>query len=449
MSWKNFLALSLLPVTLAVSGLTSAVSASELSFSFHQNRSSLKLDPILIAQKEQRTALVIGNSNYGKNGALANPVNDATDVAQALRELGFEVIFLRDASRKETYDAIEQFNAKLRRGGVGLFYFAGHGLQNEGENYLIPIGANISREQDIREEAVALGRVLGAMEDAKNPLNLVLIDACRNNPFQRSWRSATPGLAFISAATGTLSSFATAPGKVAQDGYGARSRNSPDTASLLEQIKIPNLRVEEMFKNVRRSVLKKTRNRQTPWESTSLTGNFSFIKNGREADIETTVVAETLLESTTVSEPSESIPSSDPPVSQRMLLAQSIDDIELQLQTCKPQGDGLRCEFLVKDQAQNRQICIYGIYGGSKVSNVVNSRGMRYSGKSVRFGTAEGRSSNPICQKLSQGIGVKAFITFEDVPKQTEPFSLVEVIVRESGKKLMYMQFRDVPSSSR
>jgi hypothetical protein len=226
-----------------------------------------------VAQRERRTALVIGNGAYGADGKLNNPPNDATDMAQALRQLGFEVTLLTDANKRQIQEEIDQFNYQLRQGGVGLFYYAGHGVQVNGENYLIPIGARISREGDVEYEAVPLGKVLRAMEDAKNPVNIVLLDACRNNPYSRGWRSSSRGLAFVQSAEGTFISFATAPGKEAADGEG---RNSPYTASLLQHIQTPDLPVPLLFQRVRQSVRKPTDNQQTPWESSSLIGNFAF-----------------------------------------------------------------------------------------------------------------------------------------------------------------------------
>ena len=135
---------------------------------------------------------------------------------------------------------------------MGLFYYAGHGVQVGGENYFIPIGARIDLESDVPYEAVPLGKVLGAMDEAGNPVNIVLIDACRNNPYSRGWRSSTRGLAFVQSAKGMLTSFATGPGKEAQDGSG---RNSPYTASLLEYIQEPDLQIELMLKNVRQGVV--------------------------------------------------------------------------------------------------------------------------------------------------------------------------------------------------
>lgn len=181
---------------------------------------------------ERRTALVIGNSAYAE-GPLANPVNDATDMANILPQMGFAVTLLRDVDLRRMRAAIEIFRKELRPGVVGLFYFAGHGLQVKGENYLVPIGARIAREQDVEYETVQVGRILGAMEDAENGVNVIILDACRNNPFTRSFRSSQGGLAVTQAITGSLVAYATAPGSVAADGSG---RNGVYTSHLSREV---------------------------------------------------------------------------------------------------------------------------------------------------------------------------------------------------------------------
>ncbi|BAY17951.1 peptidase C14 caspase catalytic subunit p20 [Anabaenopsis circularis NIES-21] len=225
-------------------------------------------------QRQHRTALIIGNSNYKLADTLANPVNDATDIANSLQQLGFDVILLKDADLRQMEEALESFNRRLRQGGVGLFYYAGHGLQVDGENYLIPVNARLEREQDVRYEAMAMGKVLNVMEDAANDANFIILDACRNNPFSRQWRSLQRGLAApTQSVKGTLIAYSTAPGKVALDGDG---RNSPYTTALLRNINTPSLDVEQMFKQVRAEVLQTTIGKQTPWESSSLVGSFAF-----------------------------------------------------------------------------------------------------------------------------------------------------------------------------
>jgi uncharacterized caspase-like protein len=217
-------------------------------------------------------ALVIGNSNY-KTAPLKNPVNDARDIAELLQKKKFHVTLLIDATRKEMRKEISMFGNRLKGSGVGLFYFAGHGMQVNGYNYLIPIGAQIETEEDVQYESINVNIVLNNMHIAGNDLNMVFLDACRNNPFARSFRSVQMGLAPMDAPKGSLISFATAPGSVAADGSG---KNGIFTKHLLEQINVPNLEVGQMMRRVRTGVQADTNNQQTPFEVSSLTGNFYF-----------------------------------------------------------------------------------------------------------------------------------------------------------------------------
>lgn len=225
-----------------------------------------------LSTQDRRIALVIGNGAY-KSSPLRNPVNDATDIANALRNLGFSVILKTNANQRTMEDSIRDFGKKLRLGGVGLFYFAGHGMQVKGRNYLIPIAAGIYEETEIKYEAVDAGRVLDAIDNAGNMLNIVIIDACRDNPFARSFRSSTSGLARMDAPKGTLIAYSTSPGKVALDG---NRRNSPYTEALLKYIQVPDLTIEQVFKQTRKDIDILTDGKQSPWESTSLTGDFFF-----------------------------------------------------------------------------------------------------------------------------------------------------------------------------
>ena len=223
-----------------------------------------------------RTALIIGNSHY-EIGLLNNPVNDANDMAAKLKELGFEVILKLDANKREMKDAVRLFDSKLRdKKGVGLFYYAGHGMQVDGINYLIPIDADIKQSYDVSEESLAANYVLEAMEIADNDLNIIILDACRDNPFARGWRSARRGLAKMEASTGSLVAYATAPGKSASDGT---DRNGLYTKHLLQNMSIPGLSIEEVFKNVRIGVTQETNELQVPWEESSLIGDFYFLQN--------------------------------------------------------------------------------------------------------------------------------------------------------------------------
>jgi len=221
---------------------------------------------------ERRVALVIGNSAY-KSAPLKNPANDARDMAAALQRLGFDVALLLDAGQKQMDAAVREFGLKLRQGGAGLFYYAGHGLQVGGENYLVPVDAQIQTESDVRYTCLPAGLVLGKMEDARNDLNIIILDACRNNPFARNFRSAEQGLAKMDAPTGSLISYATAPGSVASDGQG---RNGLFTQHLLKNMATPGLPITDVFMRVRQSVVAETKRQQVPWEASSLIGQFYF-----------------------------------------------------------------------------------------------------------------------------------------------------------------------------
>ncbi|MCH8077992.1 MAG: caspase family protein, partial [SAR324 cluster bacterium] len=227
------------------------------------------------ANAERRIALVIGNFSYKNIAALRNPGNDARDMAAALRATGFEVTLLLNASRAGMGRAIGAFEDAMGRGGVGLFFFAGHGVQVGGVNYLIPIGANITRQSEVEYEAISANRVLSSMEAAGNRLNMVFLDACRNNPFKGSrFRAIGGGLAAVrNAPRGSLISYATGAGEVAADG---RGRNGIYTKNLLRHIRTPGLELTTMMKRVRGGVQRDTKNRQTPYELSSLTGDFYF-----------------------------------------------------------------------------------------------------------------------------------------------------------------------------
>jgi len=225
------------------------------------------------APGDPRTALVIGNADY-ESAPLRNPVNDAREIAKTLRGLGFSVQLLEDASQKQMKRAIDRFGEQLRDGGVGLFYYSGHGIQVSGRNYLVPLKAEIASEQDVEYESVDAGRVLAKMDAARNGMNLVILDACRNNPYARSFRSDSQGLATLNAPSGTFIAYATAPGSVASDGTG---RNGLYTGELVRHMNTPGLKLEEVFKRVRADVQEKSGNAQVPWDASSLTGDFFFV----------------------------------------------------------------------------------------------------------------------------------------------------------------------------
>jgi hypothetical protein len=250
---------------------------SEILKSNASQRESSETLPRVIAVTERRTALVIGNSSYS-SAPLKNPVNDATDMAATLKRLGFNVTLHRNANQQTMEDAIREFGRKLKRDrGVGLFYYAGHGMQIGGVNYLIPLGARVEKETDVKFQAVNAEMILAEMENAENGMNIVLLDACRDNPFGRTFRSASRGLAIISSApTGTFISYSTGANQLAKDGDG---RNSPYTKALLANIEKPGLSISDVFMEVRKGVLRETG--QTPWELSSLVGHFYFRPGSR------------------------------------------------------------------------------------------------------------------------------------------------------------------------
>jgi uncharacterized caspase-like protein len=224
------------------------------------------------AEGPRRVALVIGNGAYA-DSPLKNPVNDARAMATSLRELGFEVIVREDANLQQMDDAVREFGRRLERAHAGLFYYAGHGMQIKGRNFLIPVGARFEHEDEVAYRSLDAGQVLDKMDSAKTQVNLMILDACRNNPFHAVFRSKRQGLAEMEAPAGTLIAFATAPGSVALDGAGS---NGVYTKHLLLQMKQPGQPVEQAFKQVRIGVVEETRERQIPWESSSLRDDFQF-----------------------------------------------------------------------------------------------------------------------------------------------------------------------------
>jgi hypothetical protein len=237
----------------------------------------LVLMPVGGARAETRIALVIGNAAYsGSLSPLENPVNDAELIADALKSVGFDVISLHDASQKEMKRAIAEFGAAIAAGGkdvTGLFYYAGHGLQVGGTNYLVPVNAEIAREGDVDLESVAAGSILKQMELAGATTSIVILDACRNNPLARGFRSASRGLARMDAPNGSFLAYSTAPGDVAADGEG---RNSPFARALASEMKKPDQAIEITFRNVRIQVMNETSQQQVPWDSSSMVMPFFF-----------------------------------------------------------------------------------------------------------------------------------------------------------------------------
>ncbi len=230
------------------------------------------------APVDLRVALVIGNGAYRHAPVLANPGNDAKAMAQSLRDLGFQVLVLQDSSRAHMVNAVDQFKALLRgKQGIGLLYYAGHGVQVDARNFMLPVEANLQRPGDVPLQSVDVSTVIAALTEAGTRMNIVVLDACRNNPFGPI--ASGKGLAPLDAPSGTFLAYATAPGNVAEDGD-AQSANGLYTRFLLQELKRPQARIEDVFKRVRFAVRKASDGRQIPWESTSLEEDF-FFNEGR------------------------------------------------------------------------------------------------------------------------------------------------------------------------
>jgi uncharacterized membrane protein YgcG len=224
---------------------------------------------------EQRVALVIGNSNYQTAPKLANPGNDAQSMAKLLNSAGFEVTQATDLARSEMVRVVQDFSAKVAERGPGtvaMVYYAGHGVQVAGENYLLPVDAKISSPSDLDGNSLRLVDLMGTLESIQSRMRIVVLDACRNNPFPEV-NDTGRGLAIVDAPNGSIVGYSTAPGMEAQDGDG---NHSPYTSAFLNIAPEPNLPIEQLFKRIRLQVNNATNGRQTPWESSSLTSDFYF-----------------------------------------------------------------------------------------------------------------------------------------------------------------------------
>jgi uncharacterized caspase-like protein len=247
----------------------------------------------LQAQAERRVALVVGNGQYENAGVLRNPVNDARSVAESLRRVGFDVILTENRSQREMAADIREFGRRLDQNTVALYYYSGHGIQVKGENYVVPVDAAISNEEEVEYGTVNVGLVMAQMEAARSRVNIVFLDACRNNPFARGFRSSSNGLAMMNAPAGTFIAYATAPGDVASDGTAAAG-NGLYTQQLLRFINTPGLPIEQMHKQVRIAVTAASNGDQVPWESSSIMGDFYFAgNNGAPGTVQTVAATPT------------------------------------------------------------------------------------------------------------------------------------------------------------
>ena len=225
--------------------------------------------------KAPKVALVIGNGKYKDAPELKNAPNDAKAIGEALKATGFEVTMKLDTGREEMLAAIRAYvNLMEQKKHVGLFYFAGHGVQLDWRNYLLPIDAVIDKLEDVAKQSVDIARLMEGLTKAANPMNVIILDACRENPFGTAKPVAQKGLSQMDAPPQTILAYATSPGNVASDGDGA---NGLYTENLLREIKVPEAKIEDVFKRVRLGVRRKSNGAQIPWESTSLEEDFWFL----------------------------------------------------------------------------------------------------------------------------------------------------------------------------
>jgi peptidoglycan hydrolase-like protein with peptidoglycan-binding domain len=257
----------------------------------------------------ERVALVIGNGAYS-SAKLPNPVNDAPLVAASLQKVGFKVIQKTDLTRDGMRAAVREFSDALKKGDTALFYYAGHGAQVKDENYLIPVDAPLGmKEYEAEDRSVKVNLALAAMEECGSALNIVILDCCRDNPFARSWRSASNGLAEMKAPQETLIAYATAPGKAASDGEGA---NSPYSQALAEEILRPGVKLQDVFLNVARRVHATTKGEQRPWTASDLLSEFVFLQGSNQAVAQPVMITTHTKVSTPITEQptaSEALPS--------------------------------------------------------------------------------------------------------------------------------------------
>lgn len=267
----------LLVLWLIISGTGGPWATPPIAYS-HQPLSAFSVHP---QGGGRRVALIIGNSAYQYHDRLKNPYNDALGMAEALTGLGFEVAAKTNLTKAEMDQAVREFGSKIEDSEVGLFYYAGHGVQINGHNYLIPVDASIAELSDIEHQSLDVDSLYEAMRNVRTHFRIIILDACRDNPFRglkssnAALRDIAPGLAPPSgkAPGGTLIAYSTEPGRVASDGSG---KHSPYTRALLRYVRRSGLKLEDFFKRVRESVVEDTDGEQTPWENTSISGDLYF-----------------------------------------------------------------------------------------------------------------------------------------------------------------------------
>ncbi len=312
-----------------------------------------------------RVALVVGNGAY-RSAPLVNPAGDARAVAERLRQAGFGVTLVLDVGRRDMHEAIRKFGDALLRDSrtVGVFYYAGHGVQLNWRNFMLPVDVRIRNQADIAGQGVDLGLLLEVLGRARNALNLVILDACRNNPLGSDFRVDDRGLSQLDAPPGTLLAYATAPGNTADDGEGEHGLY---TGRLLQEMAVPGAAVEDVFKRVRLAVRRASQGAQIPWESTSLEGDFSFLGetrrelNREQKEFEADLAAWSKLREATTPEPLEAF-IRQRPSGKFAELAQHRLDFVLRRKGEKPVQASV-------SPALAREACVPGVVSGSSAAS--------------------------------------------------------------------------------
>jgi hypothetical protein len=386
--------------------------------------------------QERRIALIIGNSAYTHAPRLQNPANDAKLMAMTLTRLGFEVVTGLDKSQREMKQMIREFGRQLRSGRtVSLFYFAGHGVQAKGRNFLIPVDADIQTEADLEDAAVDLNYVLTTVGDAESGLNITILDACRNNPLKRSFRSTQEGLAQVIAPTGTLIAYATAPNSVATDGEG---ENSPYTEELTRQMERPGILIETMFRRVAEQVSARTSGGQEPWYSANVKGDFYFA--GRQPNV-----------GSNKGSPGQTIKISEPdPQPDKGGARLLLNLYSIELQSCKMAADDVFCELKVTNiTTTTREFALshddYRLHRrGIDSSKAITNEGNQYDLTESSIGSSNSRNALFNRTVLPPKVPVRMVLTFKDISESSTSFALLRLAVyQESTNNPSLIQYAD------
>jgi Caspase domain len=435
-----------------------------------QDNRQLQRDSLRASTSERRTALVIGNAGYVNAPTLRNPSNDASDMARTLKSLGFEVTSGINLNQRDMKRLIREFGQKLRAGGSGLFYYAGHGVQSKGHNYLIPIEADIQSETDVEDQGVDVGLVLGLMDEANNGLNVVILDACRNNPFARSFRSVNNGLAQVDAPTGTLIAYSTAPGKVARDGEG---RNGAYTAELLKQMQVPGLTIEELLKRVRANLKQLTNGEQVPWETSSLVGNFYFnLPNNliQGADVNPGVAQNNLRRFEAATARTDSQPNNIDTTGHH---SADVGNFLFTIDACSRSQDRVICEPTVTNNSDEDREIFISVAGRDdedlgRMTRAFDQRGSEYIPRDLHFGSVRksfgadfgvccSEFANPgaacsfggckLTNTLVPQIAMKIRLEFVDIDHKIDLIALLRIYIAWTGPKgeKLSADLRNVP----